>query len=89
MFHNANLNNLGNILQRNLRAERARECIFKAFGGTILKVPTQQQPWWCLCEFHFMYRSAHKNSGYVTDAWQKLARLAIDKVQYNTKNYGN
>ena len=38
MFHNANLNNLGNILQRNLRAERARECIFKAFGGTILKV---------------------------------------------------
>ena len=37
----------------------------------------------------FMYRSAQKNSGYDTNAWQKLANLAIDKVQYTTKNYGN
>ena len=53
MFHNANLNNLGNILQRNLRAERARECIFKAFGGTILKVyPLGSNHGGAFSEFH-------------------------------------
>ena len=38
MFRNVNLSNLENVLQRNLRADRARECIFRVFGGTILKV---------------------------------------------------
>ena len=34
VFHNVNLNNLENVLQRNLRADRARECIFtRAFGA--------------------------------------------------------
>ena len=32
VFCNVNLNNLGNLLQRNVRTERVRECIFKASG---------------------------------------------------------
>ena len=31
---NASLNNLGNDLQRNLRTNRTRECIFRAYGDT-------------------------------------------------------
>ena len=34
MFRTVNLGSLENVLQRNLRTERARECIFRAFGGT-------------------------------------------------------
>ena len=33
VFRNVNLNNLENVLQRNLRTDRARECIFRAPGG--------------------------------------------------------
>ena len=33
VFRNVNLSNLENVLQRNLRADRARECIFRASGG--------------------------------------------------------
>ena len=32
------VSNLVNVLQRNLRTDRARECIFRGFGGTILKM---------------------------------------------------
>ena len=32
VFCNVNLNNLGNLLQRNVRTDRVRECIFKASG---------------------------------------------------------
>ena len=38
MFRNINLSDLENILQRNLRADRARKWIFRAFGGTVLKI---------------------------------------------------
>ena len=38
MFCNINLSNLENVLQKNLRANRALECIFRTFGGTVLKV---------------------------------------------------
>ena len=38
MFRNINLSNLENVLQRNLRADGARECVFTAIGGTILKI---------------------------------------------------
>ena len=34
MFCNVNLSNLENNLQRNLRRDRDRECIFRASGGT-------------------------------------------------------
>ena len=61
-----NLLNLENVLQRNLRTGMARECIFRASGGTRFK--NFHQPW-CWkggggtprCN-----RSAQKNSGYVT-----------------------
>ena len=32
------LSNLENVLQKNLITDRARECIFRAFGDTILKM---------------------------------------------------
>ena len=38
MFLNVNLSNFEYVLKRNLRAERAWECIFRASGGTFLKV---------------------------------------------------
>ena len=34
MFRNVNLSNLKKVLQRNLKTESARECIFRASGGT-------------------------------------------------------
>ena len=52
MLRNVKLSNLENVLQRNLIADSARECIFRAFGGTNFEnVPTQHEPWWCLREF--------------------------------------
>ena len=75
MFRNVNLSNLKHFLQRNLRADRAWEYNFRAFGGTILPLPPPTK--------------SPKSSGDVTDAWQELANLAIHKIQYSTKNYGN
>ena len=39
-----NLGNLENVSQRNLRTGTARECIFRAYGGTRFK--NSHQPWW-------------------------------------------
>ena len=36
-----NLHNLENVLQRNLRTDTARECIFRASGGTRFKISTR------------------------------------------------
>ena len=60
-----NLRNLENVLQRNLRTGTARECIFRASGGTRLNFC---QPWWRKGggETPRCNRSAQKNSGYVT-----------------------
>ena len=38
MFCNVNLNNLENVFQKNLRADKTRECVSTAIGGTILKI---------------------------------------------------
>ena len=61
-----NLHNLENVLQRNLRTGTARECIFRAPGGT--KFKNFRQLWWQkagggtpTCN-----HSAQKKSGYVT-----------------------
>ena len=52
VFCNVNLSNLENILQKNLRTGRARECIFRASGGTNLEnLSHRHQPWWHLCGF--------------------------------------
>ena len=39
-----NLRNLENVLQKSLRTGTARECIFRASGGTRFKKFCQ--PWW-------------------------------------------
>ena len=50
MFSNVNLSNLENVLQRNLKKDRAKECIFRASGGTNLEnSPSRHQPWGQLC----------------------------------------
>ena len=61
-----NLCNLENVLQRNLRTGTARECIFRASGGTRFK--NLCQPWWQKGQGGTprCNRSAQKNSGYVT-----------------------
>ena len=52
VFGNVNLSNLKNVLQRNLRTDRAGEGIFRASGGTNFEnFPAQQQPWWRFCGF--------------------------------------
>ena len=53
-----NLRNLENVLQRNLSTGMARECIFRASGGTRFHKGRGETP---KCN-----RSAQKNSGYVT-----------------------
>ena len=46
MFHNVNLSNLENVLQRNLVTDRARECTFGLCGGTNFEnLPTWCQTW--------------------------------------------
>ena len=66
-FERPNLRNLENVLQRNLRTDTARECIFRASGG--IRFKSFRQPWWRKGEGGTprCNRSAQKNSGYVTD----------------------
>lgn len=46
---NVSLSDFENDLQVNLRTDRAREWIFRAFRGKILKMHLLDlQPWWCL-----------------------------------------
>ena len=78
-----NLCNLENVLQRNLRTGMARECIFRASGGTRFK--NFNQPWWQKggrgsprCN-----RSAQKNSGYITDLFQQKKLYASVCISRN------
>ena len=80
-----NLLNLENVLQRNLRTGTARECIFRASGGTRFK--NFRQPWWQKWEGGTPggNRSAQKNSGYVTDMYLKIATEF--KSYFNTMRF--
>ena len=41
--------NLENVVQRSLRTDRARECIFTVRGGTNFEIfSAHRQPWWRL-----------------------------------------
>ena len=40
------LSNLVNVLQRNLRTNKVRECISRVFGGTHLEKLAPHKPWW-------------------------------------------
>ena len=52
VFCNVSLSNLKNVLQRNLRTDRARECILKVSGGTNFKnFYALRQPSWRLRGF--------------------------------------
>ena len=52
MLRNVNPIYLENVLQRNLRTDCARECIFRASGGTNFEsFPSDYQPWLCPFEF--------------------------------------
>ena len=69
VFRNVRLSNLENVLQRNLRTGKARECILRVSGGTNFEnFSAQRQPWQHLRGFN-VYRSAQKNSGYVTGSY--------------------
>ena len=46
MFRNVNFINLENVLQKNLRTDMARECIFRAFGVTNLIFSAWCKTWW-------------------------------------------
>ena len=67
VFQNISLSNLGNVLQRDLRTDRARESIFRVSGGTNFEnLSTWGQPWWCLSGFDVCISLPQKNSGCVT-----------------------
>ena len=76
-----NLRNLENVLQRNLRTGTARECIFRASGGTRFK--NFRHPWWRKekggtprCN-----RSAQKNSGCVTGTCEFKRDFSLSQFQ--------
>ena len=49
VFHNVDLSNFENVLQRSIRRGRSRECIFRTFWGTDFKeFYARSQPWWRL-----------------------------------------
>ena len=52
VFRNVSLSNMANVLQRNLRTDRARGCIFRVPGGTNFgNFSARCQPLWRLSGF--------------------------------------
>ena len=76
-----NLCNVENVLQRNLRTRTARECIFRASGGTRFK--NFHQP--CCQKGEVLTprcnRSAQKHSGHVT-----VIIFSSNKISLNLSN---
>ena len=68
LFCNVNFNNLENVLHRNLRANRARECIFRAIGGTILKMYLRSAKHGGAFMVLIYVTVNPKYSGYITDS---------------------
>ena len=69
VFRSVNFSNLENVLQRNLRTDRAGECICRASEGTNFEnFSAQRQPWCHLCGLNVCTGQPKKNSGYVTDS---------------------
>ena len=70
---NINLGNPGNVLHRNLRTNRARECIFRSFGSTNFKKSTaQHQSCLHVCRFNqCMYQSATYTEIFLGDQFQQ------------------
>ena len=51
VFRNVSLSNLENVIQRNLRTNRAKVCILEYLETEISKIFAWHQPWWYLCGF--------------------------------------
>ena len=81
MFRNVNLSNLKNVLQRNPRTYKVRECIFRTTGGTNFEnfsawSQTVASLWvWC------MYRSAQKNSSTSLATLPSLLLIVLIEVE--------
>ena len=62
---NVNLSNLENLLQRNVRTGRVRECIFRASGDNFFpSAPIMVAPLWVPCPW--IYQSVQQKPGCVT-----------------------
>ena len=78
MFRNAKLSNLENVLQRNLRTDRARQCIFRASGDA--KFLPQYKPGGTLVDS--IYVPVCPKNLWIRHCRRKLAR--IRKVLFET-----
>ena len=78
MFRNVNLSNLENVLQRNLRLDRARQCNFRASG--CVKCLTQHKPGGTLVDS--MYVPVCPKKLWIRHCRRKLTR--IRKVLFET-----
>ena len=69
MFHNVNLSNLENALQRNLRTGQTRKSIFRAPRGTKenLKFSSLAATMVASSTVPYIYWSAQKNSRHITE----------------------
>ena len=78
MFRNVNLSNLENVLQRNLRTNRARQCIFRASGGA--NFLAQHKPGGTLLDS--MYLPVFPRKLWIRHCRRKLTR--IRKILFET-----
>ena len=69
MFHNVNLSNLENDLQRNLRTDRAS-------GGTTFEIYLTALTTMAPLSIQYMYQSAQKSSQYVTKNSGKITKIS-------------
>ena len=69
MFHDVNLSNLENDLQRNLRTDRAS-------GGANFEIYPTALTTMTPLSIQYMYQSAQKNSQYVTKNSGKITKIS-------------
>ena len=95
VFRNIYLTNLENVFQRNLRTGKARECIFRASGGTNFEnLPVRRRPWRCLLGFD-VYTGLPKKAVdtsmiFVTlDLWQQYIVIIKGGIWWCIKHKDN
>ena len=74
------LSNLENVLQRNLRTERARESIFRVSGGTTFKVAlldTNPGDTFVTLTVRLVCRCIQKSSGCVTEMGENFDKYSF------------
>ena len=80
IFLNVNLSNLENILLKNLITDRARECIFRASGGTDFEIFSTQHHGGTFVGLMYVQVCPKK-------LWTSHCPLEIPKLK--TKTHGN